>query len=291
MSWLAVKYALACRDERVKLGARLVLVAIGVRVEYRRITTSKTSLDELRWLTFLSHEQIRRVLDDLEEWGKVRRVRRGKNAIYALPEMAGPLFALDDGDPVKMTDFVVESLPKEIGHLDRKVTGRMPGFRRRMTDFSGRRAGGVLFSEVPDPKVRTSTAAGAAGAAVDLLAWLRVEHPRHNRGAAISVTLREVEALLADVLVPPRDLARVKAMFVALWTVTPAEDRFLSSAPDKGCALVRHAADRLDRISRERERSQPAADRPLWFAGRECPHEPKCATRDTCAAREMEAAG
>lgn len=158
MSWLGVKYALACRDERVKGGTRLVLVALGVRVEYRRITTSPTSLRELQWLTFLSAEQLRRILDDLEAWKKVRRLHRGKNAVYALPEMAGPLFAIDDGDPVKMTDFVLDNLPAEIGQHARKVTGGMTGFRRRMTDFAGHRAGGVLFSEVPSTEVRTGTA-------------------------------------------------------------------------------------------------------------------------------------
>lgn len=262
MSWLGVKYALSCRDERVKGGTRLVFVALGVRVDHRRITTAPTSLGDLKWLTLMSAEQIRRILDDLEAWRLARRLSRGKNAIYALPGMAGPLFAVDDGDPVKMTDFVLADLPKEIGQDARKVAGRMTGFRRRMTDFAGVRAGGVLFSQVLRTEVPTSTAERAAAEA--FLAWVQREHAVHNRGAMI--TLRSEDIDIACELLAARDVDRLKAMCVALWTCTPGEDHWCAAAPEKGLRALRHAADRLDRISRAREGravAQPAPARDI----------------------------
>lgn len=217
MSWLGVKYALACRDTRVKGGARMVLVSVGARIEYRRITSSPTSLSELQWLSLMSVEQVRRNLDLLEGFGKVRRLSRGKNAIYALPEMAGPLFVVDDGDPVKMTDFVLDCLPEEIGQNARKVAGRMPGFRRRMTDFSGRRAGGLLFSEVRTSKVPTTTEEAGAAAEDALIEFLLTEYPKQRRGVRyrIPTSQRDAARSAARELLAGRSLDAAQAIIVA----------------------------------------------------------------------------
>ena len=272
MSWLGVKYALALRDERVKGGARLVLVALAARVNHRHLTTSPTSLSELRWLTFLSAEQIRRIINDLEEWKLVRRLSRGKHARYALPGMAGPLFAIDDGDPVKMTDFVIEGLPKEIGHNARKVTGRMPGFRRRMTDFSGRRAGGVLFSsEVPStedhddnhhPHTKT----------FDL--WWVENFPRYNDGAQ-SIGLDPLAAYgIIDELLATRTLERLQLMAIVLWRIDAREHKWIPTT-DRGLKVLRQTADWLDRY---------VGKLPAWW--RCCPHVPKCSESRECQAQQ-----
>lgn len=252
MSWLGVKYALACRDERVKGGARLVLVAIGARLEHRRITTSPTSLGELQWLTFMSAEQIRRNVDFLDEIRKVRRLTRGKNAVYGLPEMAGPLFAVDDGDPVKMTDFIIEELPPQIGQNARKVSGRMTGFRRRMTDFAGRRAEGVLFSsEVRTEDVRTSTTEQAAA---DFFEWFLVTYVtkrgfpyRVKRDAAIGV----IRQLLRD-----RTTDRLQAM--ALLMFDAVHDTFITGS-DYSLFILQHKATYLEGIAVQNEQQRREA--------------------------------
>jgi len=252
MSWLGVKYALGCRDERVKGGMRLVLVALGARVEYRRVTTSPTSLSVLRWLTLLSSAQLRRNLDVLEDLQKVRRLSRGKHAVYGLPEMAGPLFAVDAGESLKMSDFLIDELPQEIAQNARKVSGRMSDFRRRMSDFAGVRAGGVLFSDVPSTRVRTSTAAARRAEAEAILAWGRTEYPTYNRGAVLTQPphAEAIEILVEQLTV--RDADRIKAMWRALWTITPSEDGWCFDS-DRSLFALRHAADRLDRICRTRE--------------------------------------
>lgn len=251
MSWLGIKYAFACRDERVKGSSRLVLAALGVRIEYQRITTSPTSLGELQWLTFLSAEQLRRILDDLEGWKKVRRLSRGKNAVYALPEMAGPLFAVDDGDPVKMTDFVIERLPKEIGQHARKVT-------RRMTDFSGRRAGGLLLSQVPSTEVPTTTAGEAAAdfsnQTREFFEWFcgtyiekRGFPYRVKRDAALAV----IRELLRD-----RTVERLQAM--ALLMFDAVHDSFIT-ASDYSLFVLQHKATYLEGIVVRNEPKREAA--------------------------------
>lgn len=281
MSWLGVKYALLDRDERVKGGTRLVYVVLGARIEYRRITTSPTSLGELRWLTLMSAEQIRRILDDLEDWKKVRRLSRGKNAVYALPGMAGPLFAMDTGDPVKMTDFVIDTLPKEIGQHARKVTGRMTGFRRPMTDFSGRPAGGVLFSEVLRTEVLTTTAtragAGDSPATVlEFLQWWRDTYPLYADGARSTADV-ERDGPLVEQLLRDRTLFRLQEMAIVLWLVDAREERWIADS-DRSIRVLRHKADWLDRR---------AASLPAWWHA--CAHRVKCADRRQCEA--MEAVG
>jgi len=273
VSWLGVKYALACRDARVKGGTRLVLVALGVRVEYQRITTSPTSLGDLQWLTFMSAEQIRRTLDNLETWGTVRRLRRGKNATYALPEMAGPLFAVNDGDPVKMTDFVIEHLPGEIGQNARKVTGKMPGFRRKMTDFSGRRAGGVLFSEVRSTEVPTTAGDHEQPAVAAFLAWWAYAFPLYHDGALPNIDPDADGRLVAELLAH-RPAYQLQNMAACLWSMDAREDAWVANS-DKSLRVLKHRADRLDlRLNRL----------PNWWLA--CTHTPKCARMQDCGREE-----
>lgn len=241
MSWLGVQYALACRDERVKGSTRLVLVVLGARVEYRRITTAPTSLDDLWWGTFLSHEQLRRILDDLETYGEVVRLKRGKHAVYGLPRMAGPLFVVDTSEPVKMTDFVLESLPKKTGQDARKAIGRMPG-------FSGRRAGGVLFSE------RTSTnnqvpPTPAEQAVAGFLTWFHAEY-RTRRGYPYRVKRAAAERVVAGLLAD-RSVARLQAM--ALLMFDAVRDQFILDS-DYSLFVLEHKATYLEGIAVANER-------------------------------------
>lgn len=269
MSWLGVKYTALCRDERVKLGTRLVFINVGVRIEYRRITTSPTSLGDLKWLTLMSVEQIRRALDDLEEWRLVVRLRRGKNAIYALPGMAGPLFALDPGDPVKMTDFVLDALPREIGQDARKVTGRMPGSRRRMTDFAGRRAGGVLFPEGTSTyQVPTTTEERAV--AGEFLTWWQRTYPLYNRGAVTSIDADAVAIVAA--LLKTRSATRLREMAAVLWLVDASEEPWIALKTDRSLRILRYRADWLD---------LRAAQMPEWWQA--CEHPVKCGAYRDCA--------
>jgi len=234
VSWLGVQYALACRDERVKGSVRLVLVVLGARVEYRRITTPPTSLDDLWWGTFLSHEQLRRILDFLEEIGEVRRLRRGKNAVYGLPKMAGPLFAVDTSEPVNMTDFVLDALPKKTRQDARKVTGRMTG-------FSGRRAGGVLFPEVPSTQVLTSTTEEQAAA--EFLAWFHAAYLQH-RGFPYRVKRAAAERVIRELL-KDRSVERLQAM--ALLMFDAVHDTFITSS-DYSLFVLEHKATYLEGI-------------------------------------------
>jgi hypothetical protein len=267
VSWLGVKYALSCRDERVKGGTRLTFVAVGARVEYRRITTSPTSLGELRWLTLRSPEQIRRDLDHLETIRKVKRVRRGKNAIYALPEMAGPLFAVDNGDPVKMTDFVLENLPANIGHDARRVTG----VRRRMTDLAGRRLLSITCTEEVAPSSDEK-------AASDFVDWFRAEY-RRARGVDYQVKADAAERVARELL-NGRTVDRLQAMARLMFEAE--RDRFIRDS-DYSLFVLRHKASYLEGIivadegaSEERKRDE------LRF----CPHTPTCETRDACIDRQ-----
>lgn len=89
-------------------------------------------------------------------------------------------------------------------------------------------------------------------AAEEFASWLRVEYPKHNAGAAITCTTADAQHLLDHVLAPTRDVDRIKAMALAMWTCTPAEDEFIGSAPDRGLRLLAARADRLDALSRRR---------------------------------------
>lgn len=251
MSWLGVKYALACRDPLVKGGARMVLVAVGARLERRRITTSPTSLGALRWLTLLSAEQVRRNLKFLEARGKVKRLTRGKSAVYALPEMAGPLFLVDDGDPVKMTDFVIDGLPEEIGRNARKVTGQMTGFRRRMTDFSGIRAGGLLLSKDVRTLVPPSTdEQEAAGFSI----WFLEEY-RTRRGFPYVVN-RDAALVVVANLLKDRSADRLQAMAVLMFEAV--HDPFITSS-DYSLFVLQHKATYLEGIAVKNERAPKEA--------------------------------
>lgn len=240
MSWLAVKYAFSNRDPRIKGSVRLTLIALAARVEYRHITTAPTSLGDLRWLTLLSAEQLRRIIDDLERWGEVRRLSRGKNAVYGLPKMAGPLFVVDDDEkPVNMTDFIIEKLPPKTGQDARKVTGRM-------TDFSGRRAGGVLFSEVHRTVVPTTSREEEAEG---FLAWFCEEFRarRHHRYAVKRpAALAVIRAMLAD-----RSVDRLQAMAVLMFEAE--RDQFIVTS-DYGLWVLEHKQTYLEGLAIENER-------------------------------------
>jgi len=245
MSWLAVKYALACRDDRVKGSVRLVLVALGARVDYRRITTSPTSLGDLQWLTFLSVEQLRRILDTLEGIGEVKRLHRGKYAVYGLPKLAGPLFVWNDTEPVKMTDFILEGLSEKTGQDARKVTGRTTGFSRR-------RAGGVLFSGSTEVLGTSTTDEQAVAGFLD---WFQATY-RLKRGIPYRVKRPAAERVVAELL-KDRSVARLRVM--ALLMFDAVRDPFIT-ASDYSLFVLEHKATYLESIvvANERQRNEAA---------------------------------
>lgn len=264
MSWLATKYAWKCQNPLVKGGTRLVLLALALRVRKRRITTLPTSLGQLQALTLMSPEQIRRCLDTLEGSGvrEVKRLNRGKLAVYGLPKMAGPLFVVgDDEEAVKMTDFRLPDRPRETGQHDRFSAVRMPGKNRA---FRGIRAGGVFSSELVQVHQQATTTADERAVA-DLRAWLLAEFPKHNHGRALTISPAEVAGMLAAVLVAPRTLDTVKAMWLAMWTATTRDDPFFGQARDRGLKLFLHDPDRLERIASHRVDTASAAPT-VWDA-------------------------
>jgi hypothetical protein len=251
VSWLATKYAWNCRHAAVKGGVRVVLLALAYQVKAGRITTKPTSMGRLRWLTFLSEEQIRRIINQLEGLGLVRRLNRGKNAVYGLPLMAGPLFAVDPDEPMRMADFVLEPAKKKPGKMtgNRPVenTPAMTGFSGPMTGFSARRAGGVPSS---DRTGTESTATADEQAAADFLTWFEAQY-RLTRGHAHDMPRPMALGIVIEMLAR-RTPARLREMAVLMFSAE--RDAFIVGS-DYSLRVLRHKANYLDDIAERNERA------------------------------------
>jgi hypothetical protein len=263
------------RHSKARRLARFVLLYIGRFV--RRVSTGEFETPPLRIEeiadpkegTGLSVSTIHRALDDLErgsgEIDVIRPDRKGEAYRYRLRRQMTLPMAVDP--PRHLSQRQMPSV---------KVTGESPSLsptRETDDELSAGQLSPISLTageSAADYLVRTSTLVRTTSSHSEntkaeveaLLGWLRSEHPKLNNGAALTVSADDVAALLSVVLVPPRDLARLRAMFVVMWTVTPQEDEWLASRKVRGLALMRHAADRFDRISRERESG--AAARSVW---------------------------
>lgn len=290
MSWLATKYAWKCANPHVKGGTRLVFLALAMRVRKRRITTLPTSLNLLGRLTLMSHEQIRRCIDRLGEKdiSEVRRVNRGKNAVYALPKMAGPLFVVEwEDEPVKMTEFSLPGRTRESGQDARFRSGEMTGFRRRMTDFSAITAGGVLLSGGTGThnKLSATTGDGEDAAVEAFLDWFIREYPQHRNGVLFRVSSPSKTEDAVRELLRTHGRPFVERMALAMWADT-AEPWLNLARNDRSPIALRQKATYLASIVHAED---AAADRPVVAGGavwERCPHTPVCLSVSRCEAMQ-----
>jgi hypothetical protein len=136
---------------------------------------------------------------------------------------------------------------------DRLTDGWRPSHRRMA---SGSATNGATSDAISLEIVRTDVLATAAEreAGADHFLRFAVEQYRtHNDGAVLTVTSADREIVLQ--LLIARTLERLEAMYVAFLTCQPEEDHWCAvECKRKSFPAFRHAADRLDVISRGRER-------------------------------------
>lgn len=240
MSWLATKYAWKCRNEAVKGSVRLVLLALALRVKTNYIDTVPTSLSVLRRLTFLSDDTITAAIKVLCIAGEVRRVRRGKYAIYAMAKMAGPLFA---ENPQDAAFFEHEKNPQDAAFLTRK-----------MREFSAAPAGGVLLSDRTCTEVPTSSKALEPLEEEEVFFYWFLAEFEQRRGCRYHV--KRVPALkVIRELLQGRSVARLQAMAVLM--LTAERDQFIVNS-DRGLWVLEHKQTYLEGIAIQNERQEAA---------------------------------
>lgn len=273
MSWIATKYAWKCRNPLVKGSVRLVLLAVALCVEKSKLRTCPTSLKKLARLTFLSHEQIRRCLDVLsgDDVGEVLRVSRGKNAIYELPKMAGPLFAVDSEEPGKMPVFSRAEMALKSGHDDRIQPVKMTG-KNRASCPPAVRTGSCTEDVRTEELIATTTEEVAAAR---FLTWIRQTYPLYVEGGTTTTGPLQLAAVV-ELIRGGRTVERLKLMVKVLWLLSSNDPDQWMATSDRGLLVLRHRADDLDRRVAEKS--------PAWL---ECRHEPHCGGGYHCVKERM----
>ena len=139
--------------------------------------------------------------------------------------------------------------------------------------------------------VRTSTttagkpvAAVTYAAALEFLDWFAATYPQYNNGARVTVDVEADGPVVVRLLTAPqRDVERLRAMAVVMWTATAGEDPWVAAAADRGLRLLNHSADRLERIAVARSAPAVAAAKPCLYK-----HNPPCSSPSACADFERE---
>jgi len=278
MSYAAMNYVRKLKRETGIVNTlKHVLMMIAWRIPPGHMESKPTSL---RWLADsvgCDERTVRRCRDQLVAKHKVLTIGargRGRSRFqtYFIPNLAGPLFAIDSDD----------GKPGSVSRLKSGQPVTLDAEKRTSAPTSG--VATPFFSEsvrteVPTTTTETPVAAMIYERVLGFLDWFAQSYPTHHNGAAIAIDFERDGPVVKRLLEkPPRDVARLQAMAVVMWTVTPDEDPWLPRATERGVKLLVHAADRLDRISRVREVA-PKAEADARG------HVPPCRTWTECTRR------
>lgn len=290
MSWAAMNYVFRLRKDTGIVGnLRFVLLCIAKWIPKRQgcMETLELPLGVLVRMTGLDRKTVGRLRDQLVKRGEVVIGKpgrgRGNFQTYIMPKLAGPLFSEVGGKG--------GTVPHEKGG----TVPCLPGEKVASRPESVRTA-----SEELSTKDRTTTTDGKAVAAaiyteaLAFIDWCAAVYPEHNHGANLAFDIERAGPIVVELLTKPRrSLERLRAMALVMWTCSPQEDPWVSRATERGFELLRHAANRLDRIAGQRAvASEPPVRVQTRADGLElCPHEPKCLHDLLCAQRQEREAG
>lgn len=286
MSWAAMNYVFRlAKDREIAGNVRFVLLCIAKFIPKRQgcMETGPTPQGVLCQMTGLDAKTVRDCIRRLIAKGELQIGQpgrgRGQHQTFIMLNLAGPLFSVSEkqGASPAISEPVKEGASPCLG-VEKGESSR----RSVRTSSSSKNVRTKRETATTQGK---HTAAAIYDATLAFLNWYQATFPTHHFGASIAVDYEadgpRVERLLTDR--SGCDLARLQAMTLAMWTATPAEDKFIAGAQDRGLTLLVYAADRLDRISRARE-AQPAPAALGYDATARCPHTPKCLSPWDCSA-------
>ncbi len=255
------------RETGINGNLRFLLMMIASRIPKGRIETIPTSLRYLSWTTGNDERTVRNLRNKLVALNAVRigdKGRgRGRFQTYILPALAGPLFMVPDdtgkaetpsglSPPGKLENASGFSMPGKAENCSCFVEKNRKGLPRAVRTASSR---AVRTSESTTAAAGKPVAAEIYRIALDYLDWFGVTYSEHHDGAKVTLDLEVDGPIVVRLLTTPqRTVERLQAMTLAMWTATAAEDPWLARAADRGLRLLKHAADRLDRIVGERAR-------------------------------------
>lgn len=298
MSWAALNYVRRLKKETGIVGnVRLVLLMIAWRIPKGYTESRPIQMRALVHDTCLDKKTIRECVRKAAATGYVRikEVCRGRGGFttYEMPNLAGPLFMAGE-DACQGEEKGGEIPPFEdqrkggdsppIQAVEKG--GDSPPFRSEKGESRPLSVRTSALRDVRTKKTTTALTKPAAAAiyvsACEYLDWFAATYPQHHNGAKVSIDIEVDGPVVVELLtVPPRSLGQLKAMALAMWTVTSAEDAWLPRATDRGIRLLRHAADRLDAIAATRSKPRTSNLGPCRFK-----HSPPCTSAVACSELE-----
>ena len=293
MSWAAMNYVRRLKRESGVVGnLRLLAIMIAWRIPTGHIESRPVSRGALARDTGLDRKTVRGLLKKVIATGLVRIGAagrgRGRYNTYLIPNLAGPLFMVSDesekgGESPPF--FALEKGGDSPPFPDDEKGGDSPHLASKRGAI---RPNSVRTCTSKDVRTKTTTTARKPVAAVtyetalDFLDWFAGAYPAHHQGAQVTVSVEADGPVVVELLTTPcRTVERLQAMALAMWTVTAGEDPWLVRADDRGLLLLRHAADRLDRIVSAREAGQSVRSAACHYR-----HEPPCSSMAACLERE-----
>jgi len=262
VSWHAIKYAWTCQQPEVKGSPRLVLLAIATRVRRQKAKTGPTSLAQLQRLTLLTERQVRRCLDVLESVGEVRRVRRGKKAIYAMPRLVGPLFVVGDDEKAdNLSGFESPPRAEKADKMSDSSADKMSGKKRSTCpDLRGISSEDRAVRTLIQKSTATAESDDAKAAAEVFLDWFVAEYPTH-RGGLYQVDPVKAERVVRELL-RGRSIGELQAITLRMWA--DRRDPWVRNS-DYGVHVLKHRVTQYEQQLRTEGALRTAAPRD-WYA-------------------------
>ena len=284
------------RESGIVGNLRLVALMIAWRIKTGHTESRPVSHAALARDTGLDRKTVKGLLKRIIAFGLVSIGTpgrgRGQFNTYVMPALAGPLFMVGGGDTEKGGDSPPFS-PEKGGGFDPVSDEEKGGDSSPISLKRGAIRPKSVRTTCTSEDVRTSTttarkpvAAVTYAAALEFLDWFAAAYHQHNNGARVTVDVEADGPLVVRLLTTPqRDVARLRAMALVMWTATAIEDPWVARATDRGLRLLNHAADRLERIAIRR--SAPAVAS-LVDAVCLYRHDPPCSSATACAELERE---
>ncbi len=268
---------------KAKKLVRYVFLAIGRHARRSRsgeFETPPLSVDAIREATDLGDTAVReciRMLEELGELDVLKETQRGRVQRYRLRRQLDLLMDVSEPTRHRRAATVPPSRGDGAHHHAATVPPAPGDGEVRVVSFSS-----DVRTEVPVPTATTEEHAAVAA----FLAWVRSVFPVYFAGSSTAMGPLQFEAVL-ELLRSGRTIARLKLMAVALWRIPATDADTWLTKSDRGLLVLKHRADRLDRIVGEQTdawRACPHTPHCDFDCLPECPHAEPCAaaSADTC---------